>query len=156
MRRTSLIWVKKINEELTERSTSGLFVTVAFVKINPSLNRLSFSIGGHLPILVIDPEGNVDLLDVEEGLPLGMMEGNFLEKTYDYKPGSVIVLYTDGVTEAMNMNSEMFGMDRLVELVKNLKGSSSKEITSAVQKEVLKYAGKAPQHDDITVLAIRT
>jgi sigma-B regulation protein RsbU (phosphoserine phosphatase) len=66
------------------------------------------------------------------------------------------VFYTDGVTEAMNMNNEMFGMDRLINVVKNLKGCSSEEVASTVQREVAKYAGKAPQHDDITVLAIRT
>ena len=55
-----------------------------------------------MPTLLIEPDGNVEFLDVEEGMPLGMIECGFSPGEKKYKPGSIFVLYTDGVTEAMD------------------------------------------------------
>ncbi len=148
--------LRKVNDRLVSEGSSNLFVTLTYIVLDTRKNTCSFASGGHLPTLLIEPDGNVKLLDVEEGMPLGLIEGDFSEGELEYKPGSIFVLYTDGVTEAMNMRHELFEEERLVELAKTLKGRSAKEVVDAIHKSVADYAGKAEQHDDITVLAVRT
>ncbi|MGB2879081.1 MAG: CHASE2 domain-containing protein [Candidatus Omnitrophota bacterium] len=152
---TSVV-LKAINKQLCLEGGSNLFVTLTYMVLDTEKNSLNIAIGGHLPTIVVKPDGEVGLIDVEEGLPLGLLEGNFSEGVMDYLPGSTFIMYTDGVTEAMNVKGEMFGQERLVELAKRLKGKSAKETVEAIQQEVSRFAGKAPQHDDITVIAIKT
>ena len=114
------------------------------------------AIGGHLPTVLIKPNGDVGLLDVEEGMPLGLIDGDFSQGEMDFEPGSTFIFYTDGVTEAMDPNDQMFGQERLVELAGRMKGRSAREIVDAIHKAVAEFAGKAPQHDDITVLVVQT
>ena len=147
--------VKKVNDRLIRESNTNLFVTLTYMILDPKTNTADFAIGGHLPTILIEPDGNVDLLDVSEGMPLGMIESDFAEGKTQYKPGSIFVLYTDGVTEAMDVRENMFTQERLVELCKALKGKTPEEVVDSVQEEVAKFAGKAKQHDDITVMAIK-
>ena len=148
--------VKKVNERLIEEGGSNLFVTLTYMIFDTETRETSFAIGGHLPTVMVDPDGNVELLDVAEGMPLGLIEGGYDEGNKKYRPGTLFILYTDGVTEAMNTRGEMFEVDRLVKLAKNFKGKSPQEVVDAIQKAVADFAGRAKQHDDITVLAIRS
>ncbi|RKY42105.1 MAG: hypothetical protein DRP85_04030 [Candidatus Makaraimicrobium thalassicum] len=147
--------LKNVNERLIAEGSSNFFVTLTYTVFDTETNSASFAIGGHLPTILIEPGGNVELLDVAEGIPLGLVESDFSPGRREYKPGSMFLFYTDGVTEAMNTADEMFGQERLVELVENLKGCSAEEVVDAVHKAVSDYAGKASQHDDITVMAVR-
>jgi adenylate cyclase len=147
--------LKKVNERLVSESATNLFVTLTYMVFDTVTNRAEFSIGGHMPTVLIEPDGNVRLLDVSEGMPLGMIECDFGEASCDMKPGSVFVLYTDGVTEAMDTKGEMYLEKRLVKLCCGLKGRSVEDIVDAIHKSVADFAGKAPQHDDITVMAIK-
>ncbi len=148
--------LRNVNDRLIAEGSSSVFVTLTYMVLDTEANSLEMAIGGHLPTILVEPDGNIELLDVAEGMPLGLIESDFSECKRDYKPGSVFVLYTDGVTEAMNLRKEMFGEDRLVELIGNLKGRSAEEIVDAIHEAVVKFAGKASQHDDITVMAVRT
>jgi sigma-B regulation protein RsbU (phosphoserine phosphatase) len=65
-------------------------------------------------------------------------------------------MYTDGVTEAMNIKGDMFGDKRLEDLVKGMRGKSAAAIVNEIHKKVEEFEGKAPQHDDITVLVVCT
>ncbi len=148
--------VKKVNERLVDEGGSNLFVTLTYMEFKTKTNTVDMAIGGHLPTIVIGPDGNVELLNVEEGMPLGLISSDFSQITYKYKPGSIFVLYTDGVTEAMNLKKDMFEEERLVELSKTLKGCSPEEVVKTIHKAVDDFAGKAKQFDDITVMAIKT
>jgi adenylate cyclase len=148
--------VKQINDNLVAEADSGLFVTLVFTVFDTETKSLEFAIGGHNPTLLIEPDGNVELLDVEEGIPLGMMESKFSEEKREYMPGSIFVLYTDGVTEAMDPDDEMFGMDRLMDLAGFLAGSTAEEVVDAILGAVIDFEGKDRQHDDITVMVIKT
>tara|TARA_B100000315_G_C14120796_1_gene382478 strand:- start:197 stop:562 length:366 start_codon:yes stop_codon:yes gene_type:complete len=117
---------------------------------------LNFSLGGHSPILMMrDGENELRKLDLKEGMPLGIMEGLFSNGTVDVKKGDIFVVYTDGVTEAMNTKHEMFGDDKLAEIIKKQRSKSIGEIVDVIHDEVSKFEGKAPQHDDITVIAVK-
>ncbi|MFH1877996.1 MAG: PP2C family protein-serine/threonine phosphatase, partial [Candidatus Omnitrophota bacterium] len=145
----------KVNERLVAESGSGLFVTLTYKIFDVRAGTVSFAIGGHMPTLLITPGGKVEFLDTEEGLPIGMIESGFSEKNMEYEPGSIFVLYTDGVTEAMNARGEMFGKDRLESLAKKLNGMPAREVVDAIHKAVSDFAGKAKQYDDITVMAVK-
>ena len=70
-------------------------------------------------------------------------------------PGDLVVLYTDGVTEATNENEEEYGIDRFTAcVVENMQGTS-KEIREAVVRDVIAFAGDRPQHDDITIMVLK-
>jgi len=109
-----------------------------------------------MPTMVIAPDGTVQFLDVTEGMPLGMIECDFAPGEHEYQKGSIFVLYSDGVTEAMNTRGEMFEEERLSALGTTLAGCSAEEVVDAIHMEVTAFAGKAKQHDDITVMAIKT
>ncbi len=148
--------VKNINNRLVAEAASNLFVTLAYMVFDTEKKIADFAMGGHLPTIVMEPDGNIELLDVSEGMPLGLIEGDFSPGRKEYKPGSIFVFYTDGVTEAMNIKEEMFGQDRLVKLVKGLRGRSTQEIVDSIHKVIGAFEGKGNQHDDITVMAIKT
>jgi len=147
--------LKMINDRLVSDGGSGLFVTLTYMIFDTKRNETQFAIGGHLPTILVEPDGNVELLDVSEGMPLGMIEGDFSGGEKKYKPGSLFLLYSDGVTEAMDVKEEMFEQDRLVELARGFVDATPEEAVKAIHKAVLDFAGKAKQHDDITVMAIR-
>lgn len=147
--------VKKTNDRLASESSSGLFVTLTYMVFDTASSKVDFSIGGHLPTIMIEPDGKVELLDVDSGLPLGMMECDYSEVSRKYVPGSLFVLYTDGVTEAMNVKNEMFSMGKLTEVCRSLAGKPPEYVVEAIYREVNLFAGKAEQHDDITIMVIR-
>ena len=147
--------LKNINDRLIAEGGSNLFVTLTYMVLDAEAESIAFAIGGHMPTILVEPDGTVELLDVPEGFPLGLIEGDFSEVKRYFKAGSIFILYTDGVTEAMNTRGEMFGQDRMVELAKELKDSSAREVVDAVHKAVSDFAGKAKQHDDITVMVIK-
>ncbi len=148
--------LKKLNDRFVSEGTGNLFVTLTYMVVDTGSKRIEFASGGHLPIILVEADGKVEFLDVEEGLPLGLAESVFSLGKRNYKPGSVFLLYTDGVTEAMNIKDEMFGKEKLTKLLLALKERPSEEIVKGVQKAVEEYAGRAAQHDDITVIAIKT
>jgi len=147
--------LKNINDRLVDESGNNLFVTLTYMIFDAKKRIVKYAIGGHPPAIMMDPTGEIKLLQTDEGMPLGLVQGNFTENETSYKPGSIFVLYTDGITEAMDVKEEMFGQERVEKLLKNHKGCSPGEIISSLQKAVADYAGKAAQHDDITIVVIR-
>ena len=148
--------LKDINDRLVDEGGSNLFVTLTYLVFDVEKKEMKFASGGHLPMVMVKPDAGMSLLDVEEGPPLGLIKSDFSEGSTAYEPGTIFALYTDGVTEAMSVKEEMFGQDRLLDIVARLKRRSPVEIVEAIHSAVLAFAGKAPQHDDITVVTIKT
>lgn len=148
--------IRDMNERIVEEGGSSLFVTLTYAIFDTGSGRVTFSMGGHLPTIAVSPDRSVKALDTEDGPPVGLIEGDFSEHSYDYEPGTIFIFYTDGVTEAMNPKEEMFGHERLIKLAARLNKCSSSEVVDAVYKAVTDFAGKAPQHDDITIIAVKT
>jgi len=153
--------IKKLNTQLCGESGSGLFVTLSYMVFKTDEGILNYSTGGHLPMVMLSPPSDkekdvkVRLVDLKEGMPLGLFDGDFIDDNIHYKKGDMFVLYTDGVTEAMNTKGDMFGEERLVELTKKYYGRSSGEVVEAIQDAVKDFEGKKKQHDDITVVVVR-
>jgi phosphoserine phosphatase RsbU/P len=132
----------------------GYFCTVFFAVLEPSSGALLYVNGGHNPAIVMRADGHHTMLR-----PTGPAVGMFAHSTYvaehaSLRPGDCLFMYTDGVTEQRNPSGEFFGMDRMLELVSEHRGSAA-GLVAAVESTVRRYAGAAEQHDDITMLALR-
>lgn len=145
----------KLNDALAEESAANLFVTLTYLIYDPKERILSFSSGGHLPTLLLKKdEAECRLLEAKEGMPLGLMPGDFGEERVSISKGDILVLYTDGVTEAMNKNGEEFGQDRLTSIVEENRTLDSQQLLDKIKEDIFKFSTHAPQHDDITIIVM--
>jgi CHASE2 domain-containing sensor protein len=150
------VTLSMLNSRLSEESGSNLFVTAAYMVFDMERMTARYSLGGHLPIIMLrEGEPSPRLLDTKEGMPLGLMECGFTDSSTDIQRGDIFIFYTDGVTEAMDARNNMFGEERLVSLVKKSVIMSAAELTGLIQSEVSKFEGKGHQHDDITVITVK-
>jgi sigma-B regulation protein RsbU (phosphoserine phosphatase) len=149
------ISMAKVNYLLWESIERNQFVT-AFYGILDATNRsLSYSNAGHNPALLMDGNGDIRFLR-RGGLPLGMFkETRYHEYYLTFQPGEILVLYTDGVTEAMNARGEEFGRDRLAGAVKAAGHLSARELVSSLHEAVLDWTDGKGASDDATFFIIK-
>jgi sigma-B regulation protein RsbU (phosphoserine phosphatase) len=147
--------LSNLNRKLMRESSSNLFVTVFYSIFDIKDKVMLYGNGGHLPVLHLPKEGALEFLDVEEGAPLGLMEGRYSGRQLKVSEGDIFVFYTDGLTEATNAKREMYEKDRLSAVVKENKRSPSKVILAAIEKDVRRFEPKAKQHDDITIIVVK-
>jgi len=148
--------VTELNNQIATESTSGLFVTLTYLNVDGKNMKLSIVDAGHLPVIFAGNDKDTTLITAKSGMALGIMDGvEFAKEEIPMSPGDTFVLYTDGVTEARNIKKEEFGEDRLKACVSRYKNLTAKEITENIYKEVLQFRKNAPQHDDITIMALK-
>ena len=146
----------EVNDLLNEENEAAMFVTLLYAVFDPSNGLLNYANGGHNPPIIVHPDGTSTLLPVTGGIALGVApKFQYEEGTVILDPGDTIVLYTDGVTEAMNAEGEEFSLDRLRDLFTNVPPRNPKETNAAIFEAVRVFAGDTPQSDDITCLACR-
>jgi sigma-B regulation protein RsbU (phosphoserine phosphatase) len=136
---------------------TGNFVSLFFLEIEARPRAISWVRAGHDPALLFDPATErFDELK-GEGLVLGV------DKNYSYEqyektietPGAIIFIGTDGIWETQNSDGEMFGKDRLREIVRTNSGKSAQAIQNAVLQAVSSFRRDKPQEDDITIVVIK-
>ncbi len=149
------ISMTKVNYLLWESIERNQFVT-AFYGVLDAMNRtLAYSNAGHNPPLLIDAEGRTHF-EERGGVPLGMFrDSRYYEYYVTIEPGQMLVLYTDGVTEAMNANDEEYGRDRLVDAVKRGRHLSARELIAFVHRDVIDWTEGRGAHDDVTFFIIK-
>ncbi|HOW35084.1 MAG TPA: SpoIIE family protein phosphatase [Candidatus Omnitrophota bacterium] len=146
----------RVNNILYPDNQTCLFVTVFCVLLNIETGELQYCNAGHNPPLVIGKDGEVDFIKVPGGFVVGVMENAKCENINNkLNPGDTIFLYTDGVTEAMNLERKMFSESGLKACIMQQKDKDIKEMIGKVREEVFAFANGAPQSDDITMLAVR-
>ncbi|MSV34799.1 MAG: serine/threonine-protein phosphatase [Bryobacterales bacterium] len=122
---------------------------------DPRTGELVFTNAGHNPPLLVRKSGGFELLE-GGGMILGILPmAQYTESRAQMQPGDTLVLFSDGVTEAVNRADEDFGETRLAELVASMQDRPAKEIVAAVHAEVARYTEGAPPADDITVVIAR-
>ena len=147
--------LKALNHQLSRQWGKGAsdapFVTLFYAVYDEESRDLTYSVAGHQGGLWIRSNGDVELITTE-GIPVGLFdETEFAENTVKMESGDRIVLFTDGVTEARDREGEMYGVDRLRELVGLHRQSSIPEMLDLIQSEVVRHSnGKAG--DDMAVL----
>jgi len=146
----------QLNNQISAESTSGLFVTVYYLIADVRKKILKIADAGHLPLIIAHPNAEVETLKVEGGMAVGIMEGTeYTERQIPFGSGDIFLLYTDGVTEARNVKKEEFGEGRIKKALSGCRDKSAKEIVDYIYKTLKKFTRKAPQHDDITMIAIK-
>lgn len=147
----------RLNRAVCSHSRRGHFVAFLLVSIDQQTRTLTFANAGQTrPIL--KSNGSVQSLDsVGVHFPLGMKEDSvYEERTVQLQPGDSLFLITDGITEAMNTQQEMFGTERIERLLKGpgLDGSAQ-NMMERITSEVHAHVGSAPQHDDMTMVVVK-
>ena len=146
----------EVNDLLNEENETAMFVTLLYAVFNPANGLLNYANGGHNPPIIVHPDGSSTLLPATGGIALGAAPGfDYEEGSVILSPGDTIVLYTDGVTEAMNAEGEEFGLDRLRNIFTESPPKTTKQTNAAIFEAVSEFAGDTPQSDDITCLAFR-
>jgi sigma-B regulation protein RsbU (phosphoserine phosphatase) len=143
------------NRMIAQDASSGMFVTLFYAAIEPESRLLTFVNAGHNPPILTRQGGNDRELGIT-GIALGALDNaEFEEQTIQLKSDDILVLYTDGVTEAMNGRNEQFGVDRLRETIRSSGSVDAGRILDNVVRDVSLFAGDTPQHDDITLLVLK-
>jgi sigma-B regulation protein RsbU (phosphoserine phosphatase) len=133
-----------------------MFVTVFLAVVNLKDGACVFARGGHNPPLLLRADGAVEVLPAIDGPVVGVMEdAEFAEATTTIQPGDTLFAYTDGVTEAMDVADEMFGLERTAAELSRVEGRSCEQLIHDIRGALETHAGGAPQSDDITMLALR-
>ena len=146
----------QVNQMLSENNDAMTFVTLLYGIYDPETKNFVYSNAGHNHPVVVRPGASVELLEPTGGIALGIEETfPFQEKTITLEPNSMVVLYTDGVSEAEKADGEMFEMDRFCEIFKENSFKSAERATQAVFDAVKDFAGDSPQSDDITCLVLK-
>ena len=144
-----------VNRLLCNESVSCMFVTVFYGILNTLTGEIEYVNAGHNPPFIIS-DNSVRKLEMTNGIILGCMEDfEFESKKITLAPGEQIFLYTDGVTEAFNVDYVEFGEERLVNFLSEHQLQSTEDIVNESINAVAVFSDGAPQSDDITLLAIR-
>ena len=146
------------NNQLCQGNDEMMFVTVFMGMLDLQSGKFIFVNGGHNPPMVYHKtEDKFEYLKVEENIVLGMMDDmDFEQQEIQLESGDMLYLYTDGVTEAMDIDNKQYGEERLSECLNNVnKKATLSEILQNVRDDLSKHVGEAEQSDDITMLAVR-
>lgn len=147
-----------VNQRVTDDTHSDMFVTLFFGIVDPATHSLTYANAGHNPPLLFRREdGQVRARRLARtGLPVGLFKDQTWERgSVQLEEGDVLVLYTDGLTEAQTVDFEPFGEDRLCEVVLAYFEEPAETIQRAVVGAVRDFVAGAPQHDDLTLLVVR-
>jgi serine phosphatase RsbU (regulator of sigma subunit) len=147
--------MRKVNSLLHESIERDKFVTMFYGVLDFKYRVLSFSNAGHNPPLLLRADGGVEHL-LEGGVALGMLpDARYEERPLAIQPGDVLLLYTDGVSEAESPAGEQFGPRRLEECLKRLRDGSANEILKGVVDAVTAWAAERGVSDDLTLVVVK-
>jgi|GEM_PF-1312589 len=143
------------NSLLFASTPSNRYATAFLLLLDPSTGEADFVNCAHNNPLLLRANQEVEFLD-GPGLALGMMARSTQSQVrVAISVGDILVIYTDGVSEAMNVRDEEFGVDRLRDVVRKLASQSAKTIVDGIFQAIEYHVGDAPQHDDITLMVIK-
>jgi phosphoserine phosphatase RsbU/P len=147
--------ISAVNRYLADNIPSNRFVTLFYAELNPRTGTLSFLNAGHNPPLIVHEAGTVEQLS-SGGLPLGIKpDAIFREGRTQLQPGDVLVIYSDGVSEAGNPQGEEFGVKRLSDVVMRNIESSAAGIRDRIESALTKFAEGTAAADDITLVIVK-
>jgi sigma-B regulation protein RsbU (phosphoserine phosphatase) len=144
---------RRVNRYLSGATADNRFATFAMVEIDPDGTLRAIN-AGHLPVLIRRAGGTIEHLE-SSGLPLGIMEiATYTESTTRLEPGDVVLLFTDGITEAEDSSDEEFGVERVAEIAASLGDPSAERVCEAILAGVAQHTEGRPLQDDATLLVV--
>ncbi|MCX5705514.1 MAG: CHASE2 domain-containing protein [Candidatus Omnitrophica bacterium] len=147
--------LNRLNKELYGRF-EGRFVTCLYMIIDSQAGKVQVSSAGHSPVLVYRKGGNAVLeIELGAGMPLGVMdETEYEDVAFDLRPNDKVMVYTDGLSEARNRQSQEFGSENAKRIFFEHGDASSDRILGVTKEALSRFAAGAPQHDDITIIVL--
>ncbi len=151
--------LRHVNRVLTRDLDEYMFITANMLTLQADTHLLRIARAGHEPVLIIGADGTVQWIK-PTGTALGLLdvgsfEANFEIAEYRMKPGDTVVLYTDGITEAQDVEGAEYGLDRLVEDAAALRNLPVAAMLEGLLERVRRFASDRAQLDDITLVALR-
>ena len=150
-----------LNSLLYASSTSGKFATFFYAQLHPETDQITSINAGHNYPLVIRSEGGCDELE-KGGVMLGMFPNDVLSEISEFEQettqlgsGDVVLFYTDGVTETVNTDGELYEEERLEAVAQRVKNESADQICQAIYDDVIAFQGEAEQFDDLTLMVLK-
>ena len=149
--------VSRINNSVADSNSNDMFVTLFIGRINLRTLHMDYCNAGHNPPVLVAPDGKPSFLPVKSNIAAGLVENFPYEaESIDLAPGTRIVAYTDGVTEAENDALALFGEDRLLESIGQLEpGMNEEAVVNHIYKSVKGFTANHPQSDDITIMSLK-
>lgn len=152
--------LRKVNQTMVADMYEDMFVTILYMVYNTETRELAMARAGHDPALLLFPgEENVKRME-SGGMGIGLVEGDLFGEVIEtvrvtLEPGAAVMVYTDGITEAMNTKQEEWGLEPLKRAFLTSRKYSPMQISERVQERVLRFVGKAPQYDDMTLMVLK-
>ncbi len=147
--------MRKVNAHITRLEKATQFVTVLYGILNIDNGEFNFARAGHEPALLLLPDGNVERLPHGPGMALGLWEHITLdEQTITLPPGSMLFLYTDGMTDCRSPEGEPFGLERIKQTLGGYVGLPAQEVCDRMLRTLKDYQKDAQQDDDVTLVAV--
>ena len=144
------------NRVLADENDAMTFVTLFYGIYDPRTKEFQYANGGHNAPIIVRPGPRTELLEATGGIPLGVDEEfEYQESTITLEPGAMVVMYSDGVSEAERTDGGMFEMERFCKIFEDGTFGSAREATEAVFAGVREFVGDSPQSDDITCMVLR-
>jgi anti-anti-sigma factor len=154
--------MSRMNDFVTEDMKKGMFVTIFYVILDSKNRVISYASAGHNPMVLFRAETDETFFLNPRGFPVGISlpDETLFRRSIDVekiklKKDDMLVIYTDGVTEAMNEDREQYGEDRLLALIKTCGKKSPDEFIDLLNEDIREFTGGYPQNDDITVVAVK-
>lgn len=153
---TSLVdTISAVNNYLAENTPTNRFVTLFYAELDPQTGGLAFINAGHNPPLIVHAAGTTENL-ASGGLPLGIRpDAEYKEGRTSLQPSDVLVIYSDGVSEAVSPQGEEFGTQRLYDVVSRNLDASAAGIRDRIEAALTKWAQGTPAADDITLVIVK-
>jgi phosphoserine phosphatase RsbU/P len=144
-----------MNRLLCASTETHKYATFFYCVYEDHQRRLVYVNAGHNPPIVFRADGGIERLEIG-GLVVGMLPDVVYKKgVMDLKPGDILLIYSDGLTEAMNSGEEEFGEERVIKTICNNKKLPVEELRDLILSEANEFVGEVPQHDDLTLVLAR-
>lgn len=145
-----------INNELCRDNPNQMFVTFFAGIVNLKTGIMQFCNAGHNYPYVLSPDGTLEQIKVRNGIPLGVFEHvDYTASTYAFTPREILILTTDGITDALNSSNDFFGEAKLAAALTNFARKNTRVLTEMLIGELKRFSQGAEQADDITILALQ-
>jgi sigma-B regulation protein RsbU (phosphoserine phosphatase) len=147
----------RANRRIKQDIKSGMFVALLYAVHDVADGSVGLcSAGQTQPLLLSAKTAEATLVEtVGDTFPLGILdEANYEETQLQMEPGDKVVYYTDGIVEAMNKHKDMYGFERLHEVVNSSPAETAEALMKDIIKDVSDFTGAAPQHDDLTIIVV--
>ncbi len=147
--------LRRINDQICSGNREDMFITVWLGILDLSTGKLTAANAGHEYPALKQPDGSFELIKDPHGFVIGgLPDESYTEYEWQLRPGAKIFVYTDGVPEAGESRSALYGTDRMMEALRTAENESPEKILAAVDASVREYVGNAPQFDDVTMLCV--